>query len=464
MYKVMAVDDEIWVLRGLKKLIPWERYGFELDRTFTDPFEALESFARQAPDVVFADISMARMDGFTLIQKMQRLRENVQFVIISAYSEFDYAKKAISFQVVDYLVKPITEDMLVAMLEKLSARLEVAGASSQRSKLYRWLIQPESVITAERLRWLTGIDWSPDMELVMLARLNGEVGQPPRAVASYAFPSADGTCSFRILAGSRALLEQCMVDVERDAIARGEIVGSSQSFSHVEDCRLALRQAWYGAHHAFFGDACGVFRADVAESDEMEMIVNLVREQAWRSAAHALKKLSDSPPANGSIGGAFHLYQQVTALLNISKPRLQSIDSVEELLSTFRRFSDMCIAMGAAMLENAEGGALEMIAVETYLQRHFRQPELSVQSIAAVFGVDADYLGRRYREEMDRSIRQSIQEKRLNYAAKLLQETDAPVQEIARLCGYVDPFYFNKVFKKVYNATPMQYKKKQKIQ
>ena len=464
MYKVMAVDDEIWVLRGLKKLIPWERYGFELDWTFTDPFEALESFARQAPDVVFADISMARMDGFTLIQKMQRLRENVQFVIISAYSEFDYAKRAISFQVVDYLVKPITEDMLVAMLEKLSARLEVAGASSQRSKLYRWLIQPESVITAERLRWLTGIDWSPDMELVMLARLNGEVGQPERAVASYAFQSADGTCSFRILAGSRALLEQCMVDVERDAIARGEIVGSSQSFSHVEDCRLALRQAWYGAHHAFFGDARGVFRADVAESDEMEMIVNLVREQAWRSAAHALKKLSDSPPANGSIGGAFHLYQQVTALLNISKPRLQSIDSVEELLSTFRRFSDMCIAMGAAMLENAEGGALEMIAVETYLQRHFRQPELSVQSIAAVFGVDADYLGRRYREEMDRSIRQSIQEKRLNYAAKLLQETDAPVQEIARLCGYVDPFYFNKVFKKVYNATPMQYKKKQKIQ
>ena len=147
--------------------------------------------------------------------------------------------------------------------------------------------------------------------------------------------------------------------------------------------------------------------------------------------------------------------------LNADETLLRPVGSEEALMSAYGSFSDMCMTMAAVVLEKVEDtGAVDMIAVESYIRRHFNLQELSVQFIADLFGVDADYLGRKFREQIGLSIRQSIQDKRLAYARRLLNETDASVQEVARLCGFGDPFYFNKVFKKVYNMTPLQFKKK----
>lgn len=463
MYRVMAVDDEIWVLRGLKKLVPWEKYGFELERAFTNPIDALESFGEQAADVVFVDISMAHMDGLTLIQEMQKKNEQALFVVLSAYSEFEYAKRAISLQVVDYLVKPITEEMLVSMLEKLRQRLESAGKMTERDKLYRWLMQSDSVVTQESLQLLTGIGIEPRMKMAMIARTGGEIPPPERELAFHEFRSPDGLCSFQLWAGEEAGLEREFAEKESMARNGRWILGRSEIVAQVRDCPTALRQAWCGAHHGFMEKTCGLFngKRNGQAAKEVEMIANLIRNEAWKSAAHSLRRLSDQPLADWSVSDALQLFQKTVIGLNADETLLRPVGSEEALMSAYGSFSDMCMTMAAVVLEKVEDtGAVDMIAVESYIRRHFNLQELSVQFIADIFGVDADYLGRKFREQIGLSIRQSIQDKRLAYARRLLNETDASVQEIARLCGFGDPFYFNKVFKKVYNMTPLQFKKK----
>lgn len=101
--------------------------------------------------------------------------------------------------------------------------------------------------------------------------------------------------------------------------------------------------------------------------------------------------------------------------------------------------------------------------VEEYIGAHYTQA-VTVQQIACAFHVDPEHLGRMYRKKLGKSIHQSISEKRIDYACRLLRTSEIAVQEVAGLSGFSDPFYFNKVFKKTVGMTPSQYRTAEKHQ
>ena len=125
MYKLFLVDDEIWVIRGLMKMIPWEELGFEVIYTTTDSISALEKIALLKPDAVITDIRMASLNGLELLEQSLHMgKERPEFVLISAYEEFEYAHKALKLGAFDYLIKPLKKAELVQVLEKLKAALD----------------------------------------------------------------------------------------------------------------------------------------------------------------------------------------------------------------------------------------------------------------------------------------------------------------------------------------------------
>jgi len=95
LYKVVLVDDEIWVLRGLLKTIPWKELGFEVVCHTTDSENAKENIALLKPDAVITDIRMASLTGLDLLEYASGLEERPEFILISAYEEFEYAHKAL---------------------------------------------------------------------------------------------------------------------------------------------------------------------------------------------------------------------------------------------------------------------------------------------------------------------------------------------------------------------------------
>ena len=122
MLKVLIADDEIKVSELIQCLIDWDKLGMEVIGTVNDGVEAYELILEKHPDIVITDIRMPGMDGIELVEKVLGNVESdrkVFFVIISGYSQFEYAQQAVKLGVEDYLLKPIKKKELEAVLHKI---------------------------------------------------------------------------------------------------------------------------------------------------------------------------------------------------------------------------------------------------------------------------------------------------------------------------------------------------------
>ena len=121
MLKVLLVDDEPFILQGLKVLIDWKKEGFEIAGTVHDGKEALRFLENNDVDLILADINMPIISGLELLR---RIREedisNAFFVILSGYADFSYAQKAIKYKCTDYILKPVEKEQLLETLKNVT--------------------------------------------------------------------------------------------------------------------------------------------------------------------------------------------------------------------------------------------------------------------------------------------------------------------------------------------------------
>ncbi len=122
MLKVLIADDEKKVCQLVANLIDWESLGFEIVGVVNDGISAYKFIQENTVNLMITDIRMPECDGMELIQKAKVLYPNLHIVIISGYSQFDYAQNAIRYGVEDYLLKPIRKKDLMATLQKILDR------------------------------------------------------------------------------------------------------------------------------------------------------------------------------------------------------------------------------------------------------------------------------------------------------------------------------------------------------
>jgi YesN/AraC family two-component response regulator len=106
-FNVLIVDDEPRALSGIKRTFPWERFGFTVTTATTDSQHALDVLRNGEIHLALVDIRMPEISGLDLVQTARQENIPAEFVIISGYSEFDYARQALRHGVIDYCLKPI---------------------------------------------------------------------------------------------------------------------------------------------------------------------------------------------------------------------------------------------------------------------------------------------------------------------------------------------------------------------
>ena len=124
MLKTFLVEDEVVIREMIKKMIPWEQYGFELAGEASDGEMALPLILKSKPDLLITDIKMPFMDGLTLCRMVRKDFPEMKIVILSGYDDFNYAKQAIAIGVEDYLLKPITKNAFLERLTEIRERWE----------------------------------------------------------------------------------------------------------------------------------------------------------------------------------------------------------------------------------------------------------------------------------------------------------------------------------------------------
>ncbi|MBO6239722.1 MAG: response regulator [Butyrivibrio sp.] len=115
--KMVIVDDEALVIEGIKAIIKRIEADVEVVGSASDGMQAQRVIRNLKPDIVITDIRIPYVDGLSLIEACKEYCPDTYFIIISGFQEFEYARRAIRLDVVDYITKPVTIDKLKAALD-----------------------------------------------------------------------------------------------------------------------------------------------------------------------------------------------------------------------------------------------------------------------------------------------------------------------------------------------------------
>ena len=148
MWKVIAADDEGYIREALQKLINWEKMDCSLESVVSDGQELLEKirgempdnfrllvdahFWKEMPDIVITDIQMPGVDGLEVCKYVYETCPETQVIILTAYSDFEYAKRAIKYSVCEYVLKisiidelPLAVEKAIGKLSRLKKEIEI---------------------------------------------------------------------------------------------------------------------------------------------------------------------------------------------------------------------------------------------------------------------------------------------------------------------------------------------------
>ncbi len=151
MYKVMIVDDEPLILKGLRAIIDWQQLGLQITSQAASGEQAMEAFLEEETDIIITDIRMPGMSGLELIETVRSIDPGVKFIVLSGYDDFQYVKEGMKYGIENYLLKPIDVEELEATLRAVIVKLanvlqqQLAARKEQQilrdNILIRWVTQ-----------------------------------------------------------------------------------------------------------------------------------------------------------------------------------------------------------------------------------------------------------------------------------------------------------------------------------
>lgn len=135
--KIVIVDDEPKIRNGLSKLLS-SRPGFEIIGVFENAMEALEQLSVSYADVIITDIKMPEINGLDLINRIREKDENTKIIILSGYSDFSFAQRAIELGVTRYLTKPTNARELIGILEEIEKNIQKPRSEEKQEMKVRF--------------------------------------------------------------------------------------------------------------------------------------------------------------------------------------------------------------------------------------------------------------------------------------------------------------------------------------
>lgn len=140
MLRLIIVDDERIIRETISTIIDWESLGIKVIGTCKNGIEAYDMILDEYPDIVLTDIKMPGLSGIDLIEKVRQIDENINFVILSGYGEFSFAKKAMQYGVKHYLLKPCSEEQIIEVMKQVIKECSHNQSLQEMEKNHQLLI------------------------------------------------------------------------------------------------------------------------------------------------------------------------------------------------------------------------------------------------------------------------------------------------------------------------------------
>ncbi|MGN7761382.1 response regulator transcription factor [Paenibacillus sp. 22594] len=511
MFKVLLVDDEVYVRKGLLELIQWESLKFSIVGEADNGAEALDMIKQLEPDLVITDIRMPTLDGLDLIRTVnEHAGLDLIFIIISGFHDFKYAQQALRYGVHDYILKPIDEEEMTATLRKLSyamGRKRIATLNNDdltTSAIMEALVQESlQAEDAEPFAAALGLEGENGFLYTMIEIHSG---QQDKQITMKQFQEAlysleEGGTGIPVLEqqpGTFGML-LCM---DRIKGGRGGLT------LHLERLRAALSERLNTGLSLYVGDPVDTLihvhrsyseaneaaRHKYAENTGVITYSHVIDKPLYvfdMSPALASKLIIQLEEGNKNdyqqtVNSMFRLFHEqrftplavtgslircMTGIIGVIK----EMDGNDEEILRLKQLAERghwhwSLQMLEEHFMQAVQEAAEYIArlrkvhclggikpIKRYIDTHFRE-NISLKSIAAEFYMNAVYLGRLFRKTYGIYFNEYLLELRIQEAKRLLRQSDLRMYEIAGKVGFQNADYFVTQFEKLEQISPSEYR------
>lgn len=169
-YSVVVVEDEPLILNNIVKKIDHTNLGFNVIATARNGLKAQEILENLLPNVLVTDIRMPQVDGLELIRHVNEKYPSVRKVIISGYNDFEYARRAIGYNIKDFLLKPVEEAMLSSCLMRIRVELDAEYQSLTERLLVLRSAQGDTIQMAiEKVRVFLNENYKQELRIEQIA-------------------------------------------------------------------------------------------------------------------------------------------------------------------------------------------------------------------------------------------------------------------------------------------------------
>ena len=124
LYTVVVADDEDELREAVCTMIPWQELGFRLVGSASNGLDALQLVEKHEPDLLLTDIRMPFISGIELARQVRELRPATNIAFLSGYDDFEYAQQAIRYNIISYMLKPLTVSGLVKELRTIRQKID----------------------------------------------------------------------------------------------------------------------------------------------------------------------------------------------------------------------------------------------------------------------------------------------------------------------------------------------------
>ena len=416
MYRLMIVDDDEIIREGLVKNIDWNENGIQVVAEAKNGTEALEKLELFAPEIVLSDIKMPFMDGIELSKYLYEHYPQVKVLLLTAYEEFEYAKKALQYHVSDYIMKYESNDMILDRVKQLIVQYEI-------DKKHKDIIdRNKDYLMKDFIQQLCFNKLEVDEIEKKIDDISSEYKTGLFSVLSFAIETYNSKRETRIVTFSNDL----------------KIIDHINEFFKQNGCLTIV-----------FQDKENIkFVINHKEKDEFSV------DDFQKKLELLVYEIESSNPINMQIGGG-NFYLRLEDIYKSYMEAEQALSTVK-LIERGRKGSRV-ILYGSTKNKH-ENMADTMDKIVQYINEHFSDTDLSLNTIAKQVYLSPNYISTLFKKYLDVNISNYIIDIRMKKAEKLLRESDYKAYEIANMVGYTNSQYFSILFKRSIGISPTDYR------
>ncbi len=404
MYKMMIVEDEPLARFGIKNTVNWAQYGIKIVAEACNGREGFELAKLHHPDIIITDVKMPFVNGLEMIKMIRDANITSEFVILSGYGEFEFARVAIENQVVNYLLKPVSNEELVDTVLKVIEKLKTQEVVKKSNYI---LENSKEEIKRKVIR-------------ILVRKYYESLDDLKNQLTMYDSKLID-----------RGFFVVAVLDEKFELQEATEILFVFESILSDILEEEGLRYIC-GIYHEKAS-----FLIDATSQSQVERLVN--------QALLHYQKVNSQTISSGistyfeGVDEIHRVYEEAKSVAN---------NGLLKFINSVQRFNGESEIYSPNVLR-----ALNVIHQE-YMN------DINVSYVSEKLNVSDSYLMHMFKDQLGITFNKILIDTRIREAKMLLKSGEYRVKEVAYKVGFNDEKYFTMIFKKQTGLTPSEYSKK----